>query len=309
MMKNYLPCLLLLCVTLGYAQTISYDQRQANYTPVTDGGGIFDQGTDQLGMWANTGNKQSLVFRAFKSIGDGTGTSVTMDAGDSFKITIGAKRAYGEIGVALLNNPTATAAWGDRKNNYTTYCILSGPNGEDGAWSNWKAHSKDGGVETFSIVGDQNTETDFVITFSVSASNKITVDINGESKVLDVTSPTATHFSVWLNDDWSGGANSNIYLKPTTELVRATLALEDLNNYSNTLVSNIFTNEIYFKNLLNENVSWALYDLTGKFVQKGLAKKASKTIHISAAPPKGIYLLEVRSKYSAKRDVFKLIKN
>ena len=132
---------------------------------------------------------------------------------------------------------------------------------------------------------------------------------NGESKVLDVTSPTATHFSVWLNDDWSGTANSNIYLKPTTELVLTTLSLEDLNNYTNTLVSNIFTNEVYFKSPLNENVGWALYDLTGKFVQKGLTKKASNTIHISAAPPKGIYLLEVRSKYSAKRDVFKLIKN
>jgi|GEM_PF-1579605 len=301
---------LLLCVTFGYAQTISLTHRLANYTSVTDGGGTFNQGTDQLGMWANFNetNKQSLVFRAFDSNGDGTGSVVTMDAGDSFKITLAAKRAYGEIGVALLNNPTATASWSDRKNNYTTYCILSGPNGESSAWSNWKAHSIDGGVETFSIGGDQTTETDFVITFSVSASNKITVDINGESKVLDVTSPNATHFSVWLNDDWSGGANSNIYLKPTTELVQATLSIRDLREVSNTLYTNIFKDKIQFNSPLSENVNWRLFDLTGKSVCSGIAKKAERTIHFNM-PPKGIYLIEVQSESSGNREVFKLIKN
>ena len=44
--------------------------------------------------------------------------------------------------------------------------------------------------------------------------NYITVPKGGH-----VTSPNATHYSVWLNDDYSGSAYSNIYLKPTTELV------------------------------------------------------------------------------------------
>lgn len=307
-MRNYLLNILLLCVTINYAQTISLPHRQANYTVVTDGGGTFDQGTDQLGMWANGGNKQSLVFRAFDSDGDGSGTAVTMDAGDSFKITVAAKRAYGEIGVALLNNPSATAAWADRKNNYTAYCILSGPNGEGGAWTNWKAHSSDGGSETFTVGGDETSETDFVITFSITATDKITVDINGESKVLNVTSPNSTHFSVWLNDDWSGGANSNIYLKPTTELVQATLSVEDLDRLSNTLSTNIFTDEVKFKNPLNENVNWTLYDLTGRTVQNGIAKKTERTIRFNS-PPKGIYLLDVLSGNFAKREVYKLIKN
>lgn len=307
-MRNYLPFLLLLCVTFSYAQTISLPHRQANYTVVTDGGGTFNQGTDQLGIWANGGNKQSLVFRAFDINGDGTGTAVTMDAGDSFKITLAAKRAIGEIGVALLSNPSATATWTDRKNNYTAYCILSGPNGEGGAWTNWKAHSSDGGSETFTVGGNQDTETDFVITFSITATDKITIDINGESKVLTVASPNSTHFSVWLYDDWTGAANSNIYLKPTTELVQATLSLDDLARFSNTLTSNIFTDEVKFKSPLSNNINWALYDLTGRTLQNGVARKTESTIYFNS-PPKGIYLLELRSENSENRDVFKLIKN
>jgi hypothetical protein len=309
-MKINLPWLLLMCVAFSYAQTISLPQRLINYTVVTDGGGIYDQGTDQLGMWANafgTANKQSLVFRAFDSNGDGTGTAVTMDAGDSFKITLAAKRAWGEIGVALLNNPT-TATWADRKSNYTAYCILSGPNGESGAWTNWKAHSADGGSETFSVGGNETTETDFVITFSITASDKITIDVNGESKVLTVASPNSTHFSVWLNDDWTGNANSNIYLKPTTELVQATLSLDNLARFSNTLDSNIFTDKVKFKSPLSENINWALHDLTGRTLQNGITRKTESTIRFNA-PPKGIYLLEVRSKSLANREVFKLIKN
>jgi len=309
-MRNYLPFLLLLCVTFSFAQTISLPHRQANYTVVTDGGGTFNQGTDQLGMWANIyeTNKQSLVFRAFDSNGDGTGSAVTMDAGDSFKITLAAKRAWGEIGVALLNNPSATAAWADRKSNYTAYCILSGPNGEGGAWTNWKAHSTDGGSETFTLGGNQDTETDFVITFSITATDKITIDVNGESKVLTVASPNSTHFSVWLNDDWTGTANSNVYLKPTTELLQATLSLDDLARFSNTLDSNIFTDEVKFKSPLSENINWALHDLTGRTLQNGIARKTESTIHFNS-PPKGIYLLELRSENSENRDVFKLIKN
>jgi len=306
-MKNYLLWFLLLCVTFSYAQTISLPQRLANYTVVSDGGGAFDQGTDQLGMWANgAGNDQSLVFRAFDSNGDGTGSAVTMDAGDSFKITLAAKRAWGEIGVALLNNPT-TATWADRKSNYTAYCILSGPNGESGALTNWKAHSTDGGSETFSVGGNETTETDFVITFSITATDKITVDINGESKVLTVASPNSTHFSVWLYDDWTGTANSNIYLKPTTELVQATLTTEDISDFSNELIRYVFDNTIEFKKPLKHRLNWTLYDLTGKGIQKSTAKEGESVINIIPTP-KGIYLLEVSEKNFANRKVFKLIR-
>ena len=94
----------------------------------------------QVGLWANQGNKQSLVFRAFDSNGDGTGDAITMDAGDTFTITLSAKRAYGEIGVALLNSPTATASWTDKTNNSIAHCILAGPNGPESGnnWAPWK---------------------------------------------------------------------------------------------------------------------------------------------------------------------------
>src|SRR5210317_667566 len=164
MMRNYLLFLCTVGALFSFAQTTNLPHRQANYTVVSDGGGAFEQGTDSLGMWANQGNKQVLVFREFDDAGDGTGTAITANTGDSFKITLSAKRAYGEIGLALLNNPSTTAAWADRKNNVVAYAIMSGPNGEESAWSSWKAHSADGGSETFTLSGDADNYTDFVIT-------------------------------------------------------------------------------------------------------------------------------------------------
>lgn len=307
-MKNYLLFLCTMSILFGFAQTTNLAHRQANYTIVADGGGAFDDGTDNLGMWANQGNKQILVFRGFDDAGDGTGNAITANTGDSFKITLNAKRAYGEIGVALLNNPAATAAWADRKNNYVAYAIMSGPNGEESAWSSWKAHSVDGGSETFTVSGDANNFTDFVITFTISASDNITVDINGESKVLNVTSPDFTHFSVWLYDDYSGAANSNIYLKPTTEIIQATLSNSNLVNSKNSLVSSLFTERVVFAQPFKQHMTWALYDLTGKNIQRGEAKKYEREISLNP-PSKGIYILKIGTVQSKKNEVFKLIRN
>ena len=229
-MKYFL--LFFLITNLCFAQvTTNYPQRASHYTSVTDGGGLFDEGTDQVGLWANQGNKQSLVFRSFDSNGDGSGDAVTMDAGDSFTITLSATRAYGEIGVALLNSPTATASWADKTNNSIAYCVLAGPNGPDSNndWAPWKAHSNGGSTSTatFTATGDADNYTDFVIEFTISSANEITINLGGESKTLTVDSTTATHFSAWLNDDWSGTANRNIFIKPTTQLVQNTLSIDE----------------------------------------------------------------------------------
>ena len=75
-MKYFL--LFFLITNLCLAQvTINYPHRNTHYTSVTDGGGFFNESTDQVGLWANGGNKQSLVFRAFDSNGDGTGDAIT----------------------------------------------------------------------------------------------------------------------------------------------------------------------------------------------------------------------------------------
>ena len=303
-MKYFL--LFFLITNLCFAQvTTNYPQRTAHYTSVTDGGGLFDQGTDQVGLWANQGNKQSLVFRSFDSNGDGSGDAVTMDAGDSFTITLNATRAYGEIGVALLNSPTATASWADKTNNSIAYCVLAGPNGPDSNndWAPWKAHSNDGSTATFTATGDADNYTDFVIEFTISSATEITITLGGESKTLTVDSTTATHFSAWLNDDWSGASNSNLYIKPTTQLVQNTLSIDENTDSAGVFVST--TGDIYF----GEKGQYELeaFNVQGKRILNKSLDIQRRNQKVNFGLTKGLYLLKVKSESSANSFVKKML--
>lgn len=305
-MKYFL--LFFLITNLCLAQvTTNYPQRGSHYTSFTDGGGLFDQDTDQVGLWANQANKQSLVFRAFDSNGDGSGNAVTMDVGDSFTITLSATRAYGEIGVALLNSPTTTATWADKTNNSIAYCVLAGPNGPDSGndWAPWKAHSNDGSSGTFTATGDPVNYTDFVIEFTISSADEITITVGGESKTLTLNSPTATHFSVWLNDDWSGSNNSNIYIKPTTQLVQSTLSIDAL--YESSRVNVSTTGDIYFGQIGYYELE--IFNVQGKRVlNKSLdIYKINQKVNIGLT--KGLYLLKVSRESSTNSFVKKMLKN
>ena len=303
-MKYFL--LFFLITNLCFAQvTTNYPQRTAHYTSVNDGGGFFDQGTDQVGLWANQGNKQSLVFRAFDSNGDGSGDAVTMDAGDSFTITLSATRAYGEIGVALLNSPTATASWADKTNNSIAYCVLAGPNGPDSNndWAPWKAYSNDGSTVTFTATGDSTNYTDFVIEFTISSATEITITIGGESKTLTVDSPTATHFSAWLNDDWSSTENRNIYIKPTTQLVQNTLSIDENTDSARVFVSN--TGDIYF----GEKGQYELeaFNVQGKRILNKSLDIQRRNQKVNFGLTKGLYLLKVKKDSSTNSFVKKML--
>ena len=304
-MKYFL--LFFLITNLCFAQvTTNYPQRTAHYTSVNDGGGFFDQGTDQVGLWANQApNKQSLVFRSFDSNGDGSGDAVTMDAGDSFTITLSATRAYGEIGVALLNSPTATASWADKTNNSIAYCVLAGPNGPDSGsdWATWKAHSNDGSTVTFTATGDADNYTDFVIEFTISSANEITINLGGESKTLTVDSTTATHFSAWLNDDWSGSSNSNLYIKPTTQLVQNTLSIDENTDSAGVFVST--TGDIYF----GEKGQYELevFNVQGKRILNKSLDIQRRNQKVNFGLTKGLYLLKVKNDSSTNSFVKKML--
>ena len=303
-MKYFL--LFFLITNLCLAQvTTNYPHRDTHYTAVTDGGDIFNQDTDQVGLWANQGNKQSLVFRAFDSNGDGTGDAITMDPGDTFTITLSAKRAYGEIGVALLNSPTATASWTDKTNNSIAHCILAGPNGPDSNndWAPWKAYSNSNSTETFAATGDAENYTDFVIEFNISSENEITITLGGESKTLTVNSPTATHFSAWLNDDWSGLSNSNIYLKPTTQLVQNTLSIDTQTGSSRVLVST--TGDIFFGE--KGHYELEVFDVQGKRILNKSLDTQRRNQKVNFGLTKGLYLLKVKTEISTNSFVKKML--
>lgn len=108
MKKTLLLLFSFLLSAYSFAQTIvQYPQQASNYTTFNDGGGVFDNGTTELGMWANnSGNKQVVAWRNFTTNGLIGGTASTMNVGDSFTITVNATQAYGQIGISLLSNPS-----------------------------------------------------------------------------------------------------------------------------------------------------------------------------------------------------------
>jgi len=221
MRKIYILVFMASNLVIG-AQTINYPQRVANYDATfTDGGGNFDDGTENFGMWANSAAKQSVAFRNFTETGVPGGTATTMAVGDSFTITVSATQAsFGVIGLALLSSPSATASWADRINNYAVQVNLNGNGGNNDPW---EVVSTAGTINTSSI-GGSTSYADFVFKFTLNTATTMNVSINNDTEVFDVTlnNSNITGYSIYISDDWNGVANSNIFWKPTTEYVYAT---------------------------------------------------------------------------------------
>jgi len=203
--------------------TISYTQQQANYdTFFTDGGGNFNNGATEMGMWANgAGNKESVAWRNFTDDGTTSGVATTMEIGDSFTITLNYTRAYGQIGIALLASPSSKASWADRINNSQVQVNLDG---NSGTWKPWEVVPSAGVTVASTIYGNDNATgpKDAVIKFTRINATQITVDIDGGTFTTTVTPTDATAitgYSVYIKDDWNGAANSNIYWKQTSSYI------------------------------------------------------------------------------------------
>jgi len=74
--------------------TVTYVMQDANFpTQFNSGGDFFNEGTTELGMWANNGAKQTVAWRNFQTTGDNNGSSRSLQVGDIFIITVSASRA------------------------------------------------------------------------------------------------------------------------------------------------------------------------------------------------------------------------
>ena len=200
--------------------TVSYAQRAENYyATFTDGGGNFNSGSDEFGMWANSsGSKQSVAWRNFTENGSIDGTLTTMNVNDSFTITVSATQSsYGVIGLALLSSPSSTNSWADRINNYAVQVNLNGNNGANDPWE----VVSNGNTITSSSTGGSTNYVDTKFKFTLDSVNTMTVSINdgAESFTITLNNQNITGYSVYFADDWNGAANANIYWKQTTEYV------------------------------------------------------------------------------------------
>lgn len=279
-MKTKLLLLALIITGSLYAQTtIPYPQQTVNYyAAFEDGGGSYDNGATELGMWANFDAKQSVRWRNFTEDGTTGGTPSTMSVGDTFTTTVSATQAsFGVIGLSLLSSPSATAVWDDRINNYAVQVNL---NGNGGANDPWEVVSTGGTIDASSIGGSESY-ADFKFIFTLDTATTMTVDINDGTESFGITlnNTDITGYSVYIADDWNGSANANIFWKPTTEYNYATTLSND--EFSNSNVT-IFSSEdkLNIKGLKsNESYTLSIFDTMGRQV-KSLSSN-SDTVDIS----------------------------
>lgn len=297
-MKKYYSLLLFICAfNLNAQTTINYPQRVANYNAFfDDGGGKYDNATDQLGMWANFNAKQSVAWRNFTTDGTTSGTTTTMQVGDSFTITVSATQAsYGVIGLALLSNPTATTSWEDRINNYAVQVNL---NGNSGANDPWEVVSNGGAVNASSINGS-TTYNDFKFKFILNSPTTMSVDINDGAEIFNVTlnNQNITGYSIYLADDWNGSNNADIFWKPTTQYTYAqtlgtsNFTFNEVKLFPNP-ISNTFTVNKKIKKL-------DIYSITGKLIKSfdgGLVEGTTFNIENFS---KGVYIAQLENEFGA----------
>ena len=207
--------------------SVSYTQQQIDYpTAFTDNGGVYNPNGTQLGMWAHGGgNKQSVVWRTFKTAGDNTGSARTLQVGDVFTIGVSATRAYGQIGFSLNAGGTQSGSWANRQSGSRLNFNLDGNNG---SWGSWyvNANASPGGVSPAFIsstatysAGLQGTYQDFY--FNVRITSATTADAwlvgppssttyRAYNLTMNGTANIDT-LAVYLTDDWDGGANKDIF--------------------------------------------------------------------------------------------------
>ena len=223
-LKN--ACLLSLFVCMAFhaakAQTtVTYPQQTGNYYTSYNGGsgsnGMYNSNGFQIGMYANGSPNQEVAWRKFRTDAGGTSTSDrAMQIGDQFVVTLSAVRAYGRIGFALLASPS-TGSYANRESNYAISFNLDGPT--YGTWGNWYAKYSGGATSSGSanIAGIQNTYQSFTFTLTLTAADRMNASwTNGTvtSNLYDIplaTSNPITDYSIYLEDDWDGGAHQNAY--------------------------------------------------------------------------------------------------
>jgi hypothetical protein len=203
--------------------TVTYPQQVGNYYSnwTTGTAGAFNQGANQVGMYANGGGtKQVVSWRKFRTDASGSSTGDrALQVGDQFVVTLSATRAFGKIGFALLASP-GNGSWANRESNYAISFNLDGPAyAGAGVWGNWYARFNGGATSAGSsnVAGQQTTYKNFTFTLTLTAPDRMNAswtDGTTTSTLNDIqlnTSNPITDYSIFLDDNWDGGANRDIF--------------------------------------------------------------------------------------------------
>jgi autotransporter-associated beta strand protein len=174
-------------------------QQTNYYTKFTDGGDVFNNGTTNLGMWANTGNERVVAWRNFRTSGNGGGDARELQPGDRFRIAVFGTAPGGVLGVSL-NDGASTGSWDNRHSNTRGYIQVQGGVGND------LYLTYDGGSASWSGIKPNNSVQ--TMEFHILSSHEFTANIVGNTPLYDrpmLNSPGNNDridgYSVYLNDD------------------------------------------------------------------------------------------------------------
>ena len=201
--------------TVTYSQRVSYYDAGSVWSTGT--AGAFNEGPNQVGMYANGGTpKQVVAWRKLKTDGVNAGTDRSLRVGDEFRISVSANTVVGEIGFALLASPTSRGSWGNRLENAAVSVRLTN-------YGNWYATYSDGTTVNAATstgsnnIGGTTSYKNFEFTCLLTAPNRMNITITDgttTSNLYDVllnTSNAITEYSIFSSDDWNGANHCNIY--------------------------------------------------------------------------------------------------
>jgi autotransporter-associated beta strand protein len=209
-------------IQVAHSQTtVTYTMQDANFpTQVNNGGDFFNNGGAELGMWANTGSKQTVGWQNFTTTGAAGGTARNLQVGDIFTITVAATRAFGQIGFSLNAGGTQGSSYANNISGSRMYISTD----NNAAWS--VKGLSGGGTSSLSYVPLQDTFKDYRFTVRVTSQTTadafLTVD-GTDYRAHNLTlagsaGSNISSFSIFGADMWDGNSNENAFWKQTTSV-------------------------------------------------------------------------------------------
>jgi autotransporter-associated beta strand protein len=201
--------------------TVTYTMQDANFpTQFNSGGDFYNNGSTELGMWANNGNKQTAGWENFNTTGAAGGAARNLQVGDVFTTTVSATRAFGQIGFSLNAGGTQGSSYDNRISGSRMYISTD----NYAAWS--VKGLSGGGTSSLSYSPLENTYKDYKFTIRITSQTTadayMTVD-GTDYRAYNLTlagtaGSNISSFSIFGSDMWDGNSNDDAFWKQTTSV-------------------------------------------------------------------------------------------
>lgn len=199
--------------------TVTINWRDTNFpTQFNSGGDFFDNGTAELGMWANSGAKQTAAWKNFTVDGNNGSAARNLQIGDVFTITVAATRAFGQIGFSLNAGGTQGTSYANNISGSRMFVNTDN-------FGSWYVGGLSGGATAnlgYTPIQDVYKDYRFTVRITSQTTADIILNVDGTdyrayNRTLGGSAgANISAFSIYGSDMWDGTSNDNAYWKQTT---------------------------------------------------------------------------------------------